>query len=288
MDRLAKIRQRQQGFTLVEMAIVLVVIGLILGAVMIGKDVQRNAEYAKIANKFVMGWKKSYDEYYQRTGVVLGDSQVAPTYMIDGKEAMIGGQPASQGNVGGSQAGIPENYTNAGLRICHGQGYPKNTVDSPFGGDHGLGTLDLLTLMQQAGVTMPPGRGEGKQDRYLYLDSNGNPTEVQVCFQYNKPGTTSGAGNVMVLRGLTPALARYLDQIIDGKADALEGRFRIQDDASNSSEPSSQKPGQPWAFNNTYKDSASIKGQSAGNNGKGEDKDEDRVVLLTAQWIMAQ
>ena len=35
----------QGGFTLVEMAVVLVIIGLILGAVSIGKDVQRNAEY---------------------------------------------------------------------------------------------------------------------------------------------------------------------------------------------------------------------------------------------------
>jgi prepilin-type N-terminal cleavage/methylation domain-containing protein len=34
---------RQAGFTLVEMAVVLVIIGVILGAVMIGRDAQRNA-----------------------------------------------------------------------------------------------------------------------------------------------------------------------------------------------------------------------------------------------------
>lgn len=42
---------RQQGFTLVEMSLVLVVIGLILGALSVGKDMQRNAEYKKIKQK---------------------------------------------------------------------------------------------------------------------------------------------------------------------------------------------------------------------------------------------
>ena len=43
VSKMPKQRLAQAGFTLVEIAIVLAVIGLILGAVMIGKDVQRNA-----------------------------------------------------------------------------------------------------------------------------------------------------------------------------------------------------------------------------------------------------
>ena len=42
----------QAGFTLVEMSVVLLVIGLILGAVSVGKDLQRDAEYTKIKQKF--------------------------------------------------------------------------------------------------------------------------------------------------------------------------------------------------------------------------------------------
>ena len=75
---------RQQGFTLVELAVVLAVIGLIIGAVAIGKDVQRNAEYTKIKNKFIDQWEQAYNQYYQRTGVVVGDSQTAPRIMVNG------------------------------------------------------------------------------------------------------------------------------------------------------------------------------------------------------------
>jgi prepilin-type N-terminal cleavage/methylation domain-containing protein len=68
----------QRGFTLVEMSIVLAVIGLIIGAIAIGKDVQRNAEYAKIKNKFVDQWEQAYNAYYTRTGVVLGTLCISP------------------------------------------------------------------------------------------------------------------------------------------------------------------------------------------------------------------
>ena len=37
-------KRSQGGFTLVEMSVVLLVIGLIIGAVSIGKDMQRNAD----------------------------------------------------------------------------------------------------------------------------------------------------------------------------------------------------------------------------------------------------
>ncbi|GHU31424.1 prepilin-type N-terminal cleavage/methylation domain-containing protein [Betaproteobacteria bacterium] len=273
----AKNRLAEAGFTLIEMALVLVVIGLIIGALTVGKDVVRNAEYQKIANKFVMEWKRGYDEYFQRAGVVLGDNQIAPTYMVNGKEAWI-----ANGNLSGAVAGVPENYGNTGLKICKGQGYPKNSIGA---GDANLARQDLRELMQKIGIRMPNGRGEGQEDRYVYNDSNGNSVELQICFQWNPAGTISGAGNVMVLRGLTPDLARYLDQIVDGKADALEGRFRLQDARGNTQESSSQQPGMEWGANNTY---GQDEGEKQTSEGVGGNRDEDRVVLLTAQWVMEQ
>ncbi len=275
-------QNNQCGFTLIEMTIVLVIIGLILGAITVGKDVVRNAEYQKVSNKFVYGWKKSYDEIFARTGVTLGDSQVAPTGMIDGNESTIGGQVAAIGNLNGAIAGLPENYTNTGLKICHGQGYPAGAVGL---GDTKMAIQDLRVLMQKSGVGMPPGRGTGKEDRYLYTDSNGNPVELQICFQWNPPGTTSGAGNVMVIRGLTPDLARYLDQLIDGKPDALEGRFRQQNTTANTVGTNNQ-PGHEWVANNTY--GYSVDNNTGTADQTGSNLDENRVMLVTAQWIMSQ
>lgn len=279
--KIANSSRAQAGFTLVEIAIVLVIIGLILGALAVGKDVQRNAEYQKISNKFVYEWKKSYDGFYQRAGVVLGDSQVAPVNMIDGNLVTIGGQPAATANLNGAVAGVPASYANTGGRICNGQGFAANTVGA---GDPAVSTQNLRTLMQQIGNRMPPGRGEGKEDRFVYTDTNGNPAEIQICFQWNPAGLTHGAGNAMVIRGLTPDLARYLDQMVDGKPDAMEGRFRQQNTAANTTVTNNQA-GVQWAANNTYNQANPGVATATGT---GQRLDEDQVVLVTAIWTMDQ
>jgi prepilin-type N-terminal cleavage/methylation domain-containing protein len=270
-------RSKQAGYTLVEVAIVLAVIGLIVGGMSIGKEVLREAEYSRIQTKFIQPWKVAYDLYYQRTGAVVGDSQIAPTLMVNGFEAV-------STSVNGSKAGIPQNFNSTGLRICQGQGYDANTVGM---GDPGLALQKLHDLFDRAGIRMPPGRAEGMEDRYAYEDSNGNAAEIQICFQWNPDKQTSGTGNVMVIRGLTPDLARKLDAAIDGKADALEGRFRQQNNNVNTTQRSVGAPGHEWLANNTYSmngaDPTSMLGR-----GMGESRNEDRVVLVTAHWIMDQ
>ncbi len=66
-------RKGEKGFTLIEMAIVLVIIGLILGAVLKGKDLIETAKINKIYVQYVQGWELSVDNYLDRTGAVLGD-----------------------------------------------------------------------------------------------------------------------------------------------------------------------------------------------------------------------
>ncbi|MCP3876755.1 MAG: prepilin-type N-terminal cleavage/methylation domain-containing protein [Desulfobacteraceae bacterium] len=63
----------ERGFTLIEMAVVLIIIGLIVGAVVKGKDIISSAKQKKMYAKFVQTWQLSYNTYYDKTGWILGD-----------------------------------------------------------------------------------------------------------------------------------------------------------------------------------------------------------------------
>lgn len=176
----------ERGFTLVELSIVLVIIGIILGAVTIGRDVQRGAANQRIATEFVQGWAIAFDAFANGSGRVPGDPAANPTGLVNG------------------------------------------ALDTPLCG------TNLRTEMQAAGIAMPAGRAEGSEDLAVYLDANGNPRQLEVCFaarSWSEPGAAPGTylvrnRNVMELRGLTPALANMLDNQLDGKLDARFGRLR--------------------------------------------------------------
>ncbi|MFK5986064.1 MAG: prepilin-type N-terminal cleavage/methylation domain-containing protein [Pseudomonadota bacterium] len=250
----------QSGFTLVEMSIVLVIVGLILGAVSIGKDLQRDAEYNKIKQKFIDQWVQAYGTYYQRSGVVLGDSQTEPRFMING----INYTPTVSANVplsGGDMTSI-----SGPSGICQGFSAPGMIKTAS--------NVNLHEYMDKLGIRMPPGRAEGQEDRYVYLDSNGNPQEVQICFQWNSPNTPSGSGNVMVITGITPDLARTLDQMIDGKPDAREGLFR-HNSVTNSTSGSA---GVEWGTDNTYAYATT----------DSSNRDESQITTVVAHYKMNQ
>lgn len=274
--RAASARSGQSGFTLVELAIVLAVIGLIIGAVAIGKDVQRNAEYTKIKNKFIDQWEQSYNQYYQRTGVVLGDSQTKPQIMVNG---VVFAPLVTDTNSGGNMKGVT-----MPSRICRlAEGAGMSTSDRTAFAPAADGLMRDLFL--RTGVRMPPGRAEGFEDRYVYLDTNGNPQEVQVCFQWNRPEMPEGSGNVMIISGLTPDLARMLDQMIDGKPDAQEGRFRMQGVLNGTA----NAPGTEWTGTNTNQfGSAPTAATTAAVTPIGRSLDEDQVFTVVAIYKMNQ
>jgi prepilin-type N-terminal cleavage/methylation domain-containing protein len=157
---------------------------------------------------------------------------------------------------------------------------PGDTVATPTGRVSGktktpLCGSDLLGAMQAAGINMPEGRAEGSADRYVYLDSNGLPHEIQVCFSnenWLEPDAEPGkylvrSRNVMRLTGITPALANLLDGQIDNHPDARFGRMRESSKAGDKEATSSN-----WSL-----DEGVAIGSITQTN-----QDESQVVELTA------
>lgn len=66
-------KKQNSGFTLIELAIVLVIIGLIIGAVLKGQDLIENAKAKKFVS-LTRGWEVSQWTYLDRKGVFAGDA----------------------------------------------------------------------------------------------------------------------------------------------------------------------------------------------------------------------
>ncbi|WP_461210035.1 prepilin-type N-terminal cleavage/methylation domain-containing protein [Desulfocurvus sp. DL9XJH121] len=84
-------RKVVSGFTLVEMAIVLVIIGIILAGVMKGRDIVRGAQVKQFSQQFAQKWGTVAQTYYDKTGQILNDGEVnggiagnAPDGKMDG------------------------------------------------------------------------------------------------------------------------------------------------------------------------------------------------------------
>lgn len=71
-------RKGQSGFTLVEIAIVLVIIGLLIGGVLKGREMITNAKIKRIENDFA-GVSAAIYAYQDRYGVLPGDDPAAST-----------------------------------------------------------------------------------------------------------------------------------------------------------------------------------------------------------------
>jgi prepilin-type N-terminal cleavage/methylation domain-containing protein len=71
-----KLKKQEQGFTLVELAIVLVIIGLLLGAVLKGQQLIYNAKVKRVQNQ-IKEMEAAFYTYYDKYGYYPGDDPQA-------------------------------------------------------------------------------------------------------------------------------------------------------------------------------------------------------------------
>lgn len=90
--------RRQSGFTLVEIAIVLVIIGLLIGGVLKGREMITNAKIKRIENDFA-GVSAAIYAYQDRYGVLPGDDPAASTRFAGSWTASDNGN--GNGNISG-------------------------------------------------------------------------------------------------------------------------------------------------------------------------------------------
>jgi prepilin-type N-terminal cleavage/methylation domain-containing protein len=125
-------QSRQQGFTLVEIAIVLVIIGLLIGGVLKGQEMITNAKVSKVENDY-KGITAAILAYQDRYGTLPGDDPSASTRFPGTWSAADNGD--GNGVVGNAGAGAAWNSTvntteNRKIwKHLRGAGFLKGPVD---------------------------------------------------------------------------------------------------------------------------------------------------------------
>lgn len=196
-------QQRQSGFTLVEIAIVLVIIGLLLGGVLKGQEMIDNSRMKSVAAD-LRGVSAAYNSYTDRFRSIPGDETVA-VLTARGWAAPIGG------NGNGVLAITPaQTFGNGGEQRA--MWYALRTAGFAGGDPQGPATVAGLS---RSGVNTPIGVSVG---------------------DYGLPGPSA------CVSGLTTKQARGVDTILDGSEGNSVGEARATTGAANPLAPTAAVP----------------------------------------------
>ena len=204
---------RARGFTLMEMAVVLVIIAILIGGVTVGRDVYRSAVAERIGSQFIQGWMLAYDRYVAQGGTVPGD---AP------------GNPTGRVTATGTSNALCDNDLRGAMI--------KSGITLPEGRAEGLETH----YVYQDSAGLP----QDLEICFMTVGDWAEPSDGNGNYKTHPR-------NVMRLTGLTPELAQQLDLRIDGQVDARFGLVREHLQQNLTSNVSYPAPAYPWSKSDT-------------------------------------
>ena len=200
LSNCSKLLKDNKGFTLIEMAIVLIIIGIIIGAVAKGKDLVRSAEQKKLYSKFLNAWELAYSQYYDRTGMILGDTATNDNSGVrDGRIAngATSDQIESQLEAVGLECPAPGPTGNTNIRrytTSTGNQYNiairfRNRSDN-ISTDYNC--IEIITMPVEIGIAFDRMKDEvmdGTLGDFIALQANGGPRIVWPAIDPNNSAT---------------------------------------------------------------------------------------------------
>jgi hypothetical protein len=221
---------------------VLIIIGLLLAAVVKGKDLIRSAELKKFYNGFIKQWELTFNNYYDRTGKVLG----GPLIISESSE-----NATFDGYVGGDIISVsdtdliirdPKRFKTADDKSTSpNNGYYSNaiiaaglTLPKPVRGYSNIFDI-TATEVGRASVIVTFGTDPAANSESLTFYQYANTIETSgaanntgnvitnSATKTTLTGHGDGKGNFMLIINLPYDVAPQIDKIVDEKTDPSDG-----------------------------------------------------------------
>ncbi len=181
----------KKGFTLIEIGIVMVVIGLIIAAVMKGKDVIKSAEVKEVSQNFMNKWVSSSDTYYDKLGYNFNGSSTYP--QVYGSHVTLGSAIAKE----------------VLAQVC-----VNTSTKDQFKSDAGI-NLDKLIRTDSGDICFTNIAGEYTDDK-----------KMEQHYGYMKIAGDEGSlfRNIIVFNNVPVDVAKAFDKLVDAGVDGTKGK----------------------------------------------------------------